>query len=432
MHKGGGVDSILEYAREIAGYLLSWSGWWVWALSALAVIAWLYVRPHPFWLTDLIYRFPVVGKLTRYSTDFTERTPGGWRNVELTLCHDYAAHTSSISQREFDDHIAYLRKAHDLGRRPLPFFGLLLVTLLVFFEGLAFAYILGSWISIDSTENERTLFMLATTAVLAALLVWLTHAAGRQLYRRKVLQACFRAWKEKLGPHFFTGVISHSENEHADDSEPTYVQCANRVADHRNDFGSYTLVVLASLFIAIIAVGATLLRLSTLDSSNDADLLANIFGELGAAAAASEGQPDRLAAYVSFGILGVIFIVTQFVAMTFGYRYGFAGRESAAAYSETGGHSSYRTYWRGIKSRMNIANTRLQTLQRRIEKNSEPITWQKNFLSFVREEIEGGNSDLHLPPPSPDQPPPTTEPASVQSEQPDAADNVTPIDRSAG
>ncbi len=426
------MNDILGYLNNIVSYLLSWSGLWVWLVMALIVAAILYIRPHPFWLTDLIYRFPLVGKLARYSTDYAEQVPGGWRNVELTLCHDYARHASSMSREDFNNHIEYLRKAHDLGRRPLPFPALLLVIVLVVFEGLAFAYILGSWIAIESSENQRTVFMLATVAVLAGLLVWLTHAAGHQLYRRKVLRACFRAWKEKRGPHFFSGVMSLSKDQDADDNEPSYVQCANRVAAHHNDFGSYILILLAFLFIAIIAVGATMLRLSTLETSNDADLLANLFGEFGGTPAqGGEGQPDKFAAYVSFAILGTIFVVTQFVAMSFGYRYGFAGRESAAAYDETGGHTSYRSYWRGVQHRMNIANLRLQSLQRRLEQSAAPIDWDKNFLDFVREQIAAGNTNLHEPP-APDQPRPPTQPASAQAEQPNAADNVTSIDRNAG
>jgi hypothetical protein len=393
----------------------------------------LFVRQHPFWLTDFTYRFPLIGKLARFSGDHTEHVSGSWLNVELNLCRDYSRHANSMRQSDFGNHVEYLRKAHDLGRRPMPILGFALITILVIFEGLAFAYILGSWISVDSTANERIWFMLATVSVLAVLLVSLTHAAGRQLHRTKVLQACFRAWKESHGKRFFTRVVSLADDQKIDDSEPTNVQCANRVAAHERDFGSYILVWLAILFIAVIAVGATTLRLSTLETSGDAALLANLFGEFGAsdAQSAGAGQPDRTAAFVSFGILGVIFVVTQFVAISFGYKYGFAGRESAHAYDELGGHTNYRSYWRGIQHRMNIANLRLKTLQRLLEQRSGPIDWHKNFFDFVREERAAGNTNLNEPPSSPDSPTPPAQEAAVHSDRASGDNNVTPIDRNA-
>ena len=429
------MGDILSWLSDVLAYLFSWSGLWVWLVAVLALAVWLFVRPHPFWLTDLLYRIPLVGKLARFSNDFAEQVPGGWRNVELTLCRDYARHATSMSQDDFENHIEYLRKAHDLGRRPMPGWALALIVFLVAFEGLAFAYILGSWISIDSSENERILFMLAIVAVLAIVLVFVTHTAGHQIYRTKLLKACFRAWKEKRGKQFYTRAVSLSEDQSVDDDEPMNVQCANRVVARYNDFGSYVWVWVALMFIAVIAVGATMLRLSTLETSNDAELLANVFGDLGGAVSAppQTGQPDRTAAFVSFSILAVIFVVTQFVAIYFGFKYGFAGRESSDAYRETGGHSNYRSYWRRIQHNMNIANLRLQSLQRLLEERSEPIDWKRNFFDFVREEREQGNSNLHMPPDPPQRPsrPPRQAKPPTGDKGEDDSDNITPFDRNA-
>jgi hypothetical protein len=277
------------------------------------------------------------------------------------------------------------------------------------------------------------LFMLAIVVVLAIILVYVTHVAGHQIYRTKLLRSCFRAWKEHAGPAFFTRTVSLAHDQSEDDNEPLHVQCANRVATRPGDYGSYIWVWGAAAFIALIAVGATVLRLSTLDTSNDAELLANVFGDLSGAASpsTSTAQPDRTAAFVSFGLLAVIFIVTQLVAMTFGYKYGFAGRESADAYRETGGHTNYRSYWRRVQHHMNIANRRLQTLQRLMERGSRPIDWHRNFFDYVVEQRKGGNVSLHEPPP----PPPERSAAAgqVPADEQDAQRpaNVTPIDRSA-
>ena len=169
-----------------------------------------------------------------------------------------------------------------------------------------------------------------------------------------------------------------------------------------------------------------MLRLSTLDTSNDAELLASVFGDLSGPETETAGTaPNRTAAFVSFGLLAAIFVVTQLVAMTFGYKYGFAGRESGDAYKETGGHTNYRSYWRRVQHYMNIANRRLQTLQRLLEQRAGPIEWKRNFFDFVSEQREDGNLNLHQPPPP--RPAGHSRTPPVSDESSETKDNVTPI-----
>jgi hypothetical protein len=425
--QGDGMSDIMSQLSNFLSYLFSWSGAWVWLAVSFVIAVLLYIRPHPFWLNDLIYRFPLIGKLARYSKDPAEEVPGGWLNVELTLCADYARYVTSLSRLEFENHIEYLRKAHEIGRRPLPAWAWILVTALVAFEGLAFAYILGSWISIDSSENQRVLFMLAVVSVLAILLVWLTHKAGHQLYRTKLLQACRKALKEKRGPHFFSRPIALSEKQSVDDSEPTYVQCTNRIVTRHDDFGGRFWIWSATFFVLIIAIGAAWLRIVTLDSSNDVELLQDIFGGLEGAAAGPSASGNRTAAFISFGMFAVIFVITQVVAVGLGYNYGFAGRESLAAYTQTSGHSNYESYWRQIQHRMNIANSRLQSLQRLMEEATVPITWQYNFFDYIRREKD--NRNLRLPP-EPDHPPSEPSNQRVPDEGGRDQTNVARLDRS--
>ena len=46
---------------DILNYLFSSSAWWIWLLLAAAVALALYARHDSFALTDLTYRFPVIG-----------------------------------------------------------------------------------------------------------------------------------------------------------------------------------------------------------------------------------------------------------------------------------------------------------------------------------------------------------------------------------
>lgn len=426
------MENILSYLNSILGYLFSWAGLWVWLVTAFLVAALLYVRPHAFWLTDLIYRFPLIGKLARFSSDNSESVPGGWLNVELSLCQDYARHATSMSRDEFDDNIEYLRKAQDLGRRPTPLWAWVLIATLVVFEGLAFAYILGSWISIESSENERMLFMWAVVAVMAIVLVIITHFAGHQIYRSKLLKACFRASKGRREKSFYTRIMSLSDDQSLDDDQSPSIQCTNRVISRDGDVGSYALVWVAVLFISVIAIGSTILRITTLSTSNDTELLANLFGDASSAGSAvGANPPDNTAAFVSFSILAAIFIVTQVVAMSFGYKYGFGGRQSATAYRDSNGHGDYRSYWRHIQHRMNTADSRLQTLHRLLERSAAPTDWHKDFFDFVRERRAAGNTNLNEPPSAPDRPTRPPEAAAASDEPTKGDDNVTPFDRTA-
>ena len=55
----------------------------------LAVVAAIYLLSRDaFWWTDMSYRLPVIGKLSRFSHDFSETRRGGWLNVESALCRD--------------------------------------------------------------------------------------------------------------------------------------------------------------------------------------------------------------------------------------------------------------------------------------------------------------------------------------------------------
>ena len=89
-----------------------------------------------------------------------------------------------------------------------------------------------------------------------------------------------------------------------------------------------------------------------------------------------------------FTILAIIFIVTQLVGMSVGYRYGFAGKQSKEAYAATHGAAEYDSYWAPVQRRMNIANLRLHTLFPGEEwKGADVVTGRRLVL---------GNADVRI------------------------------------
>jgi hypothetical protein len=325
-----------------------------------------------------------------------------------------------LSKAEFERNTEYLRKAYDHGRRPMPFWILMLLSLLVILEGLGFSYLLGSWMALDSTANERTLLTVAIVIVLAAILVWVTHSAGHQLYRTRLLRSCFQQFQSCMieanqprspepgstaeGPVraeqprlFSSEIVSLGRDQTVDDHLPPHVQCANRVITRPDDLGSYAWVWLAAVLVIVIALASIILRIETLHGSDT--ILADALPVEGGA-----GNPEAMAAALenaalaSFTILSVIFIVTQMVGVGVGYWYGFAGKQSKDAYHAIRGCADYETYFGPVRRRMSIADLRLTTLHRLMERRlPREIHWTRDFLNFIRDERERGATDLQDP-----------------------------------
>lgn len=407
---------------DLLNYIFSAAAWWLWTLLALLIAALVYTRHDSFGLTDLTYRIPIIGKLARYSRDYSEISRGGWLNVEASLCHDYARHVTALSKADFERNTEYLRKAYDHGRRPipLPVFGL--ISLLVLLEGLGFSYLLGSWMAIESSENERIFLTVAIVIVIAAILVWVTHAAGHQLYRTRLLRSCFQQFQASLidgadersepakrqSRVFSSGIVSLREDQSIDNALPAHVQCANRVASRPDDLGSYAWVWLAAILVIVIAVVSVILRIETLHSSDlgSSQVVPAIFQGGGPSSDAQNAVASarEYAALSSFAILSVIFIVTQLVGMGVGYRYGFASKQGRGAFDATRGCADYEIYFRPVRRRMSIADLRLTTLHRLMEKRlPHEIDWRLNdgrerdFLEFIRDERRRGATDLQDP-----------------------------------
>jgi hypothetical protein len=364
------------------------------AMIAIVLVAatalYLFTRSG-FWWTDMSYRLPIIGKLSRFSHDFSETRRGGWLNVESTLCRDYARYCGSLSKGEFENDREYLRKAFDHGRKPLPSWALLALGALVMAEGFGFSYVLSGLMALDSSENLRFYLTWAIVFVLATILVWVTHKAGHQLYRTRLLRSCFRQYQahsfaeDRAGERkvFTSQVVSLADDQSVDDNQPSHVQCANRIITHPGDRGNYAWGWIATALILIVAVGSIVLRAQSL----------HIMALEGAASA-----DEEMAGMTGFVLLATIFVVTQIVSVGVGYSYGFGGRQSKEAYGETHGCSDFEAYFRPVRSRMSIADLRLTSLHRMMERGlPQEFEWTRDFYDFVRQERERGATDLQDP-----------------------------------
>jgi len=396
------------------GMLNILQAYWVFiSIVFTATVAFLVYRANAneisYRLMNWWYSVPWIGRTARLSGDLTRSTKPGWLRAEQTLCADYRKHIRPVSRAMFDNYLTYLRKAHDLGRRPLPLWMWLFLGVLLIAEGLGFSYLLGTQMALEGSENTRTLLMLAIVLVISGILLWITHAAGHQLYRTGLLRSCLKQFKLYDHDSLSTRTIGLSEDQSKDDREPEVSQCVNRVKARPFDAGSYVWVYIAAAAIIIIAAGSTWLRFSHFEASRVAstvssgpDPFADSGSELPDAVTAPQQAADSKAAAdtdsaskseatAAFVMLGFIFAITQIVGIGAGYRYGFGGKEGYTAWRETRGHSDFESYYSPYERRIDTAEARLQQLQQLLTRDEgRRLDLNKSFRGYVEENGEAG------------------------------------------
>lgn len=399
-------------------------------LSTLGIV---YRAQVTWWLTLAWYKFPMIGKLVRLSRDTSASATAGWLNSERTLCADFKKFIHFMEPDDFRNRLSYIKKAQDAGRKPLPVWFMSVLFVLVVFEALGFSYLLGTWMAREGSANIHTILMITIVVVLAVVLVFITHKAGAQLFRTNLIRACRKSWNENGKPgQFGYGEIMLDERQSQDDDKPIYIQTIHRVGTS----GTYVMMVITIVTIALIAVASTWMRMKSLEGSE----IDNI---IGAQAATMEGNPfatlevalprevtqthqaaqdkameDRRQALhaegqAAFLTLAVIFVVTQVVGVYAGHHWGFAGKYSEAAYHSTRGFATYNDFVAFYEPRLHVTQSLLNALQQQIEENiqSKRGGTPRSFLDYLNEAQHRLNSQA---PASAARKPTATEPRSLE------------------
>lgn len=355
------------------------------------------------WWTSFWYSLPVIGKLARLSKDTTRNGKNtAWTNSERALCDDYKKYVTYPTQIEFKRRINYLRKAEDLGRTPLPAWMLFLLAPLVIAEGLGFSYLLGTWMAMEGSESTHQVLMVAIVFVLAVVLLFVTHVAGHQLYRSNLISRCNKEWRDDGQPgKYQSAKIALEDDQSEDDDQAPYTQCVNRVGTTR----SYAMVIIAIISIAFIAGLSTWMRIKHLETVTAqettgvaATSAGNPFSSMPPELSAPQAQADNQAkadieksngqeGMAAFIMLAFIFVVTQIVGISAGYKWGFAGNESKKAYKGIHGFSTYDDLVSFYEPIIQIAQAKLQTLQQRLSERGSNINLNlhKTFNDYLKE-----------------------------------------------
>lgn len=393
----------------------------IWTLlytAAAAIVLSLMWDRLKWWWLNTWYAFPVIGKLARLSKDLHQSSDGsGWYKSERALCQDYKSFIQVQSEYDFDQRMSYLQKAGDNGRSTTPLAIWLLVVGFVFVEAQGFSYVLAGYTVPGASETTQQYASVGIAFIISALCVFATHFAGHELYRSLKIRRARKDWIEGGKRHeLHSGSMPLSKPQHLDDNQPEYTQVCNRVGKHASFVVSWATLA----FVVIIAVGATYVRVQSANKLMDdsvrmqkselidqrsaggggldmgqATLIpeADMQSDLAADGKAVEeaAQYDLHGYWVTFAILAVLFVFLQALGVLFGYRWGFAGENSKAAFKSLG-KGKYQTYGdvrNAAQQFIDKAQNQLENLQQRMiqrhaeEGSGKAIHPNRNFLDFL-------------------------------------------------
>lgn len=403
-------------------------------LSALVVMMVLWQRLKWWWLNTWM-SFPLIGRISRLSTDLNkDPVDNTWFKAEKTLCREYKKFIRIQDEHDFNEKIDYLTKAGDNGRTPQPTWVWILTAMLVFVEAMGFSYVLAGWTIPGASESLQQTGALGIAFIISVILVAFTHWAGHELYVSTKIKHARREWVEDGRKHkFTTGVVPLARPQSIDDDQPGYTQLANRVGTHE----SYKISIATVVIVLIVAAGATYVRGQVLEkalhqevvgSQNhvdvtlsesadgldmsvngaelpDADLAQNQAAK--DKAVMDEVSIDRHGGWGTFIVLAFIFVFLQILGALFGYKWGFAGQNSKAAFNAIGRgrYSSYSDVREHYTEIADTAQAKLETLQQKLmarnaEIGTEGMHTQNTFWKFIEmtrleESKDHDNQRLH-------------------------------------
>lgn len=409
------IDIIKEFFA--ASPVIAWSI--VSVLLAMVVIAALWEKVKWWWLNTWMV-FPVIGRIARLSKDFNKENPDdpeSWFKAEKTLCRYYQEFIWMQGEYDFNEKVTYLTKAGDNGRSPTPFTIWILTALLVYVEAMGFSYVLAGWTIPGASENMQQAGALAIAFMISVILVAFTHWAGHELYVTSKVNNARKEWVEggRKGK-FGTKEIPLARPQSEDDDEPGYTQLVNRVGKS----AKYTITGLTVLIVLVVAIGATYVRGQVLEKilhdettqrvqveetkKNDSDLpFPDLITNMEAKNEANNdgADIDRRGGWGTFIVLAFIFVFLQILGIIFGYKWGFAGKNSKKAYEAIGSgrFSSYSDVRQYNKLIADVAQAKLEALQQKMmERNGDfggqGFHTKKRFIDFMREVREEDAADL--------------------------------------
>ncbi len=403
-----------------ASPVLAWSI--VSAMVALLAVSILWTKIK-WWWHNTWYSFPLIGKVSTLSSDTNrDSIDPSWFKTEKTLCRDYKKFIRIQDEHDFNEKVTYLTKAGDNGRHGTPGLIWVLTVALVFVEAMGFSYVLAGYTIPGASENMQQMGAYGIAFLISVILVAFTHFAGHELYKSSKIKMARQEWSEggRKGKTT-TGTVPLARQQSVDDDQPGYVQLMNRVGTTPG----YYATIGTAIFVVVVAIGATYVRGQVLEkqlhqqvvgqSGGTTELSAKLSKDGLDMSVKSNGQGiklpaddaaankraadkaqeddvsiDRHGGWGTFIVLAFIFVFLQILSVFFGFRWGFAGKDSESAYKAIGGgrYSSYADVREHYKDIADTAQSKLEHLQQKLmERNTntgnDGLHTTKSFYEFM-------------------------------------------------
>ncbi|MCX4149502.1 hypothetical protein PQR70_28635 [Paraburkholderia madseniana] len=350
------------------------------------------------WWADFWVCVPLVGKMRRW-----KRQTHGIENVstwkaaglppaEESLCSTYIDKLPKVDPVVFARANEYLKITHQNGRSPTSAFTWAALWLLTIAEAAGTGMLIAPFVASEITGNQMVWIGYVIATVMAVGLLGLTHAAGKDVYKRSAIRKALGSVNETV--EGYTGhKISSGDDQAQDEGAPPKVRFGSRVLDGAHDRGSLVVPIVAIALLAVLLIGITWMRIKGLQIE-----MTNHVADHGQMASGSGSNPfppvpgldastplptdvadssraaqqsvdhELNSEMFSQGIAGaivlaIIYVITQALGFFQAFGSSFVG-DGKNAYQQTLGHTSFQSYFaKHIKPTLDRGNMRLTELR---------------------------------------------------------------------
>ncbi|VXC96200.1 conserved membrane hypothetical protein [Pseudomonas sp. 8Z] len=405
--------------------------WPLLGLMALVIVIMNWWNEVKYFLLNVACSFPLFGFVARAARraqveDREEGSATTWYKTERELCTKYFRFYERVNKDAafYDKCANYLNKVEERGRKPTGMVLWVASIFLVILEAFIFALVLSPFIATNISANQAEFSAIVISLLIGTILVPATHLMGAEIHKNGLISKA-RLWhmqakRDNDAQKLQSDSRIDLDATYLDDGQPKYLHIVNRVQHNAMVTPTWWKTIIAICLISIFAVGAYLIRSSTINEMETQQVNASPFSQDSASPfsaagnspfelpeeaaadgqqaddrAASEVAGDRIFAYkLTFIILSVIFVGVQIIGVLIGVFRSFAGTQSKEAsgyitgFSSAGEFAAHHELKREQVAR--DAEAQLSSLQERIEHRhalgaSTDRGSRRSFALYVRE-----------------------------------------------
>jgi len=411
---------------------------WISAVIATIVLILLIIKfwdNIKFWWLCTWTSFPLIGTIAR-SYKQTSLDNSGWFASENIICskfYSFYAKYMNADEKFFETCKDYLSKATEGDRKEFPALMWIVIFLLVVAEAMGFAYVLAGYTIPGASESLQQKGAVAIAFVISIILVGFTHLTGGEIYKNSLVTKA-RKWynsykkknkdKKKDDDEDDENLIPDSrikltkKDNCKDDGKPEWKMLINRLNTNADVTPKWYITIITAILIVLIAVGATYVRGQVLEKQLNQEIsnistnvyesapteLGQIQANADKKALIEQQEADKKGGWATFIVLAVLFVFIQILGILFGWKWGFAGKESAKAYRFTKDYDTADAFAEAYEKKKEViitkADAKLKMLRSKMsdyiskvgidgkEQNASRSAEDRNFSNYIAVRIK--------------------------------------------